>query len=373
MAEDLFNVPIFIITFRESVEAAIIVSVLLAFLKKTFDVQSPLYRRLRNQVWIGSLVALAICLCIGAAFIAIWYTKLVDLWGNSEDIYEGVFSLIAVIMITIMGIAFLRTEKLQDKWKVKLARILEQGGENDKVLKRKRFKHWMQKYSFLLLPFVTILREGLECVVFIAGVSLNVDAKSIPIAVIMGLICGALVGVLIYFGGSLLKLRWFFIVSTCILYLVAAGLMSKAVGYFEQYSWNQVIGGESAEDGGDVITYKVTTAVWAVSWGNPEQNTSDNGGYQIFNAILGWNNVATIGTIVSYCLYWILMAAYLVYLNIRDRRRAIAKAKRGEFKEVDADVMLDNAKAYVTEDGAVKVTEHETRIVSEKAPIDSKV
>ncbi|CAO3584787.1 unnamed protein product [Absidia cylindrospora] len=252
-------------------------------------------------------------------------------------------------MITLMGFAMLKTEKLQDKWKVKLAKAMEAGQQG----KRKTFKLWMQKYSFFLLPFITVLREGLEAIVFIGGVSLDVEAKSIPIAVIMGLICGALVSYVIYRGGSMMKLRWFFIFSTAILYLIAAGLMSKCVGYFEQYAWNLVIGGEAAEEGGDVIAYKVTTAVWHVSWGDPELNVSTNGGWQIFNSILGWNNTATIGTITSYCLYWIFVAAYLVYMFFKERKHAIAKAERGEFYKDDADEALQNARKYVNEDGVI--------------------
>jgi high-affinity iron transporter len=161
-------------------------------------------------------------------------------------------------MITMMGIAMLKTEKLKEKWKFKLAKAMETGQQG----KRMGFKLWMRKYSFFFLPFITILREGLEAIVFIGGVSLNVQAKSIPIAVIMGLVCGALVSYAIYRGGNMLKLRWFFIVSTAILYLIAAGLMSKAVGFFEQNAWNKVIGGEVAEEGGDVIGYKMTTVSW---------------------------------------------------------------------------------------------------------------
>lgn len=98
----------------------------------------------------------------------------------------------------------------------------------------------------------------------ISQVALGADGKSIPIAAIMGIICGCLVGFLLYRGGSLMRLHWFFVVSTCILYLVSAGLLSKAVGYFEQNAWNKVIGGESAEEAGSVIGYKVTTSVWHV-------------------------------------------------------------------------------------------------------------
>lgn len=348
MSQDLFNVPIFFIIFRETCEAAIIVSVLLSFLKKVFDTDSIVYKRLRNQVWIGAGVGLFICLCIGAAFIAVWYTVLNNLWGDSEYIWEGVFSLIATIMITVMGLAMLRTERMQEKWKLKLAKSIEHKDKD----KRLGFKAWMQKYSFFFLPFITVLREGLEAVVFIGGVSLNVSAKSIPIAAIMGFVCGCVVGLIIYRGGSMIQLRWFFIFSTIILYLVAAGLMSKAVGFLEQNAWNQVIGGEAVEESGDVIGYKVTTAVWHVSWGNPEVNTAENGGWQIFNAILGWNNTATIGTIVSYCLYWILIAFALVYMNWKEKRQALDKMNRGEWEE-DGDVALDHAKNFVTNEGVI--------------------
>lgn len=178
MSQDLFDVPIFFIVFRETTEAAIIVSVLLAFLTRMFEKGTPTYKRLRNQVWIGSVLGLFICVCIGAAFIAVWYTVLNDIWGNSEDIWEGVFSLIATIMITIMGLAMLKTERMQEKWKVKLAKALEAG-----ALKNAKSGGWkmsLQRYSFFILPFITVLREGLEAIVFIGGVSC-IDHSFIPI------------------------------------------------------------------------------------------------------------------------------------------------------------------------------------------------
>ncbi|CAO3653125.1 unnamed protein product [Mucor hiemalis] len=352
MAEDLFNVPIFFILFRETTEAAIIVSVLLSFLSKMFNPESPIYKRLRNQIWIGTAVGLFICICIGAAFIAVYYTVLNDLWGNYEDIWEGAFSLVAVIMITVMGLAMLKTERMQEKWKVKLALAMAKKTDEGGVTRKSTIKEKMQKYAFFFLPFITVLREGLEAVVFIGGVSLGIPGKSIPIAAIMGIICGLLVGFIIYRGGSLIQLRWFFVVSTIILYLVAAGLMSKAVGYLEQNAWNQVIGGEVAEEGGDVIAYKATTAVWHVSWGNPELNTSSNGGWQIFNAILGWNNTATYGTIISYCLYWLFVIGYLVYSFFKEKRAAIRKAEAGEWNE--GDEALEKAKQYIDETGEIR-------------------
>ena len=46
---------------------------------------------------------------------------------------------------------------------------------------------------------MTVLREGLEAVIFLGGVSLGQEAKSIPIAAIVGLLCGFSIGLVIWF------------------------------------------------------------------------------------------------------------------------------------------------------------------------------
>lgn len=95
----------------------------------------------------------------------------------------------------------------------------------------------------------------------------------------------------------------FLIVSTCFLYLIAAGLFSKAVWYFENYEWSQVIGGDASETGSGPGSYDITKSVWHVNCCNPEIN--GGGGWGIFNAILGWENSATYGSVISYNVYWI--------------------------------------------------------------------
>src|SRR5271169_523703 len=57
---------------------------------------------------------------------------------------------------------------------------------------------------------------------------------------------------------------------------------------------------------------------------NPEDKT--NGGWGIFNAILGWQNSATIGSVVSYCVYWIFVTLALIIMRIDERRVADNKA-----------------------------------------------
>lgn len=149
------------------------------------------------QIWWGVAAGLGIVLIIGGGMIGAFYGYGVDHFSGTEDIWEGAFSLIASIIITIMGAALLRVSKLQDKWRVKLAAALE--SKDDKKSKfGKRFKRFAEKYAMFMLPFVTVLREGLEAVVFIGGVSLSLPATSFPLAVATGLATGGLCGYLIY-------------------------------------------------------------------------------------------------------------------------------------------------------------------------------
>lgn len=136
MARDLFSVTIFFIVFRETLEAAIIVSVLLGLVEQiihedpsrlarikdadqrndpetpseklgdpsasdassTPELTSPedndvvtkrLLRKMRLQIFLGAALGLLIAAGIGAAFIAVWFTQAADLWANTENLWEG--------------------------------------------------------------------------------------------------------------------------------------------------------------------------------------------------------------------------------------------------------------------------------------------
>jgi high-affinity iron transporter len=90
-----------------------------------------------------------------------------------------------------MGLAILRISTLQKKWKIKIAQSM--AAEKAVGIAAKS-----RKYAMFILPFVTVLREGLEAVVFIGGVGLSEPASSIPLAVVVGIVCGSSVGYFIY-------------------------------------------------------------------------------------------------------------------------------------------------------------------------------
>lgn len=138
-----------------------------------------------------------ICLIIGGALIGTFYGLGKDKWAATEYYWEAAFAIFASLVISVMGAALLRVSKMQAKWRVKIAKALEEKSASNES-KKTGFKRWGAKYAMFILPFITVLREGLEAVVFIAGVSFQAPATSVPLPVVVGLLVGILIGYLIY-------------------------------------------------------------------------------------------------------------------------------------------------------------------------------
>lgn len=334
----VFAVPVFLVVFRETLETVIIVSVLLAFLKQTLDGPQrdvQVYKKLVRQVWLGTGLGLLICIIVAAALIGTFYGIGVNKWDGSEYYYEGAFSLFASIVITIMGAALLRIGKMQEKWRIKLAAAIE---ARVKTGQKGWFRRFAEKYAMFVLPFITVLREGIEAIVFLAGVTFSAPASAFPLPVVIGLIVGCLCGYILYKSGASTKLQLFLVISTCLLYLVAAGLFTRSVGYFEQAKWNKVIGGDAAETGTGPGSYDIDNVVWHVNCCSPELN--GGGGWGFFNAIFGWNNTATYGSVISYNVYWIFVIACFLVMRFREVKGhwpfMKAKAKSSAQSEQDA-------------------------------------
>jgi high-affinity iron transporter len=137
------------------------------------------------------------------------------------------------------------------------------------------------------------------------------------LAVLCGLSAGALVGFLIYRSGKTFSLQIFLVISTCFLYLVAAGLFSKGVWYLEQNAWVKLAGEGTAEAGAGPGSYDIRKSVWHVNCCTPD----GDGGWGIFNSLFGWQNSATYGSVISYNLYWLAVIVGFVVLGLKEKRR----------------------------------------------------
>ncbi|KAL3241338.1 high-affinity iron permease FTR1 [Nakaseomyces bracarensis] len=344
MPNKVFNVAVFFVVFRESLEAVIVISILLSFLKQAIgDKDVQLYKRLRKHVWIGCFLGFFICLAIGAGFIGAYYSLEKDIFGSAEDLWEGIFCMIATVMISMMGIPMLRINKMQSKWRVKIARSL--------VESPTKRSDWFnigflsRRYAMFLLPFITVLREGLEAVVFVAGAGITTKgshASAYPLPVVVGLLAGAFVGWLLYYGASRSSLQVFLVISTSILYLIAAGLFSRGAWFFENYRFNKASGGDASEGGDGNGSYNIHKAVYHINCCNPEL---DNG-WDIFNALLGWQNTGYLSSILSYNIYWAVLIMVLMLMMYEERHGHLPFLPNLKLRHLNPGYWIKNKKKF---------------------------
>lgn len=374
---DTFSVQVFFIILRETLETAIIISVLLLFIKQgqqQLGQADSEVRGLKLQVWLGALAGLLVCFFIGLGFIAVFYIVGKDLWFYAERLWEGVFCLLSSVIITVMGIGLLRINKVMKvKWFMKLGNAYEvdslpsstletaatvaatSGAPDDGAVAAPQVtsstdelidsltesgdldtgvvantlgttttdalstpvdsyklngnkKLFAKKYYLAILPLMTTLREGLEAVVFVGGAGMTQSGISIVNSIVAGVVCGSIIGYSLYRGGNKLSLQYFLILSTCFLYIVSAGLMSRGVWFLELERFVQKCGGvDVSESGNGPGSYDIGNTIWHVNCCNGLRD----GWWMVLNALVGWSNTATYGSIISYCAYWIFVIVWL--------------------------------------------------------------
>ncbi|CAG8586972.1 2767_t:CDS:2 [Paraglomus occultum] len=289
----LFDVPAFLILFRETVECSVILAVLLSFVNKFVPEDNPqLKKKLKRQIWIGTAAGLALTLMLGAIFVAIFYTIASNLWENSEAIWEGVFSLLAAIVTLIMSFGMIRVKQWKTKWEGKLKDATERYLDRHKK---------GEKWALIVLPFTVVAREGLESFVFIAGIGFNNPASGLPIPVVTGILAGFAVGYFIYKGSNVMSLNIFFGVMTVFLFLISSGLFTTAVDELHE------------------ATGKSEIVLWKLECCSPE---TDNG-WKIANALLGWRNEATLHTTLAYIAWWVVIAVGLTIVYRKGKKERI--------------------------------------------------
>lgn len=206
----------FIIALREGIEAALIVSIILAYL-------TQLGRRDRaHLVWWGTALAVAVSVAAGGAIFGLG----AEFEGTAEQIFEGLVTLAAVGVLTWM-IFWMRRQgaRIRSELQEKVDTALVTGG-----------------LALAALAFTAVLREGIETALFIFAAARGTAVASVGIGgqllgAVLGLAVAVVLGVLLYRGGIRMNLRSFFRVTGAILVVVAAGLFAYAVHELQEAGW----------------------------------------------------------------------------------------------------------------------------------------
>jgi high-affinity iron transporter len=191
-----------VITLREGVEAALILGIVLGYLKKTGRQSWSRY------AWWGLTAAVAASLA--AAYLVYRFEVL-------EDAYEGWLMLAGSIFVASMVYWMWRTGKrLKPEIESKLNEISSSPGRSTAL-------------GLFLFVFLMVFREGMETVLFLAAVSLRTSELLSFMGGVMGLLLAIAVGVAFFKGSVKVDLRKFFAVTTLVLFVVAAQLLVSGV------------------------------------------------------------------------------------------------------------------------------------------------
>ncbi|HAT12561.1 MAG TPA: hypothetical protein DCS91_02195, partial [Microcoleaceae bacterium UBA11344] len=209
-------IPTFVITLREGVEAALVVGIVLACLKKAEQ------SHLNSWVYTGIGAGIA-----ASAFVGALFNQLLHALSTSNQPYapvikqllEGCLGIFAIVMLSWMLI-----------WMTQQARFLkaEVEGAVTAALKENTNAGW----GVFGLIFIAVLREGFETVIF---VSAQFQQGFTPaLGALGGLLGAAIIGALIFKWGVKIEIRQFFKFMGILLLLIVAGLAVSALKHFDQ-------------------------------------------------------------------------------------------------------------------------------------------
>lgn len=194
--------PSLMITFRETLEAALVVGVILSFLSRTG-------RQSYNRwVYGGILVGIGASL-VGAGLFH-WLAGGFE--GRAEQLFEGLTMLIGAGLLTTMIVWMIRHKPSTLDIENVALRHLES----------------TQGVGLFLLVFFAVLREGVETVVFL-NAARYMSGEQVLMGGIFGVILALGVGVAFFYGTLKIRLALFFQVTTALLILFAAGLVAYGV------------------------------------------------------------------------------------------------------------------------------------------------
>ncbi|MFZ2384312.1 MAG: iron uptake transporter permease EfeU [Candidatus Nanopelagicales bacterium] len=222
----------YLIGLREGIEAALVVSILIAYLVKTGRRDALL------PVWIGVGAAVALSLLFGAALT---FTSS-SMSFKAQEAFGGIMSIVAVGFVTWMIF-----------WMKRTARNIkgELHGRLDSAM-------GVGPIAIAVVAFIAVAREGLETSLFIWAAVQSTGSGTAPVlGATLGLATAIILGWLFYRGALKINLAKFFTWTGAALVVVAAGVFAYAIHDLQE---------AGILPGLNTIAYDISGAIPPSSW-----------------------------------------------------------------------------------------------------------
>lgn len=260
----------FLIGLREGLEAGLIVGILVAYLVKSDR------RDLLPKLWTGVGISIAIMLALGA--VLTWGPYNLD--EATQELIVGLTSIVAVGLVTWM-IFWMNSHGSG------LTQHLQ--GQVDSAMKGSAF-------GIVTIAVVAVAREGIETALFVWSTSKSGGGEPALGAAVLGITTAVVLSWLIYLGLLRINLRKFFAWTGAFLIIVAAGVLSYAVG-------------ELAEVG----LLPEGEPVFTADWLNPDNGILGSIMFGIFN----FSHEPTLLQLIAWAGYIVIVGAIFIAVLLR--------------------------------------------------------
>ncbi|MDD5469337.1 MAG: FTR1 family protein [Candidatus Peribacteraceae bacterium] len=260
----------FFITFRETLEAALIINIVLLQLHGL----SEQWR----QRWLWAGVAAGIAMNL---LLAVLFSTLLQFSGETQELMEGLFMLAAAFLLTWMLLWMLHTQRtMQSSIRKKVEHSVRNG----------------RNAGIFFIAFFSVLREGAEMVLFLQAAALQAShAPSQLLGGSLGVALALGASALFFTGFAHLPVRRFLSISTLLLILFAAGLIASGIHELQEAH----------------ILPQLIAPVWSTEHLLSEKSTTG----RLLAGIFGYNAAPSFPEVSAYVLY--LMGMCLFYLRNR--------------------------------------------------------
>ncbi|NDI35271.1 FTR1 family iron permease [Chengkuizengella sediminis] len=308
-----------LITFRETLEALLILGIIITFLKR---MNHPEYTK---YVWLGA--GLALVASLGVAFV--FQVVLTSFSMMASQIYLKIsIMLISSMLLTHMVF-----------WMAKNSRDMKGKLEG----KLKTYVTAGSVIGMVIHSFLVILREGVETVFFFVAITGgNIQLALQSWGALAGIVIAAVVSYFFFKGTMRISLKTFFRVTGAMIIVIAAGLLVQGVGMMQDVG---IIG-------------SVMPQVYDVTWLLPEHPTDytqylrDTGTAPLisgdvgifFTALLGYAATPSIEEILVYFGYFAV-----IFLLLWTRKSESSQKKQVDKKttQVVEDAKVVHSKKVV--------------------------
>jgi high-affinity iron transporter len=269
-----------IIVFREVIEAGLIVGIVLA---ATAGVPT-------RSRYVAMGVAAGV---LGACLVAGFAGELANLFqGSGQEFFNASILLLAVAMLTWHNVWMASHGR-------EMARELKAAGHQVKTGER-------TLAALSIVVGVAVLREGSEVVLFLYGIAAQggTSATAMVAGGALGLVAGAAVSALMYFGLLTIPAGKLFSVTSGLITLLAAGMAAQAVIFLQNGGWLEYF----------------TATVWDTSWLIKEDSITG----RLLHTLVGYSEAPNGAQLIA---YGATVLTILVLMRLVNHRHQAARVK----------------------------------------------